>query len=84
MSKWKVEYLEHIPQQENNYDFGMFAMNFARNVLSCAHDALEHNTFTFAQKDIPNLRRRFVLEICKFCMENEVPLRRSNRIAASG
>lgn len=56
LSSWQaIQYLD-IPQQNNGYDCGVFACQFAR----CAS---QDKPFSFKQADMPYLRNRMVVEI---------------------
>ena len=46
----------HCPQQDNDYDCGVFVMEFARTIL-------HEGNGVFEQKDMPNIRKRIKEEI---------------------
>jgi len=81
-SKWEVEYPEvsPVPRQNNGTDCGIFTMHFARNILSFQNTSTDNYTWTFNQENIPDLRRRCILEICELCEQNGIGQRKSGRI----
>lgn len=57
MKKWKAMSTERsVPQQNNGYDCGVFACQFA--VFSALG-----KPFVFSQTDMPDIRKRMALEI---------------------
>lgn len=57
MQQWKAKQMGNtVPQQNNGYDCGVFACQFA------VYSALG-KPFLFSQSDMPNIRKRMVVEI---------------------
>lgn len=65
MSGWQDYSPKNIPQQNNGYDCGVFACQFAE-CLSRADGGAgeeERDVFNFTQADMPFLRKRLVVDI---------------------